>query len=84
MRDRSLLELSRIGVLSGGFRLAVEPDDFNLAWQLLVELRKEILETQKIRSQVIGFKITFISTVIGLILASNTPIQLLTIPAFSA
>lgn len=62
----------------------MKPDDCNFAWELLVELRKEILETQKIRAQVIGFKITFISTVIGLILASKTLIQLLVIPAFFA
>ena len=35
-----------------------------------VELRKEILEAQKIRAQVIGFKVTFISTVTGILFAN--------------
>ena len=30
-------------------------------WDLFVEPRKEIIESQKIRAQIIGFKITFIS-----------------------
>jgi hypothetical protein len=34
-------------------------------WNLFVELRKELVESQKIRSQIIGFKITFIATLIG-------------------
>jgi hypothetical protein len=55
-------------------------------WDLLVELRREILESQKIRAQVIGFKITFIGTGVGLILAnqSRIPLTLLVIPAFAA
>lgn len=53
---------------------------------LMTELRKEIIEAQKIRTQVIGFKITFVSAGIGLIIANadKVPIQLLTIPAFVA
>lgn len=43
-----------------------EPDK---KWDLWVDLRKEMLEAQKIRAQVIGFKITFISTAAGLIIA---------------
>ena len=39
----------------------------NLVWDLFVELRKELLESQKIRSQIIGFKISFVSAAIGLI-----------------
>jgi hypothetical protein len=55
-------------------------------WDLFVELRKEIIESQKIRAQIIGFKITFISTAIGLILAnSNRGSQMtLIVPAFAA
>ena len=54
-------------------------NDADLAWNLFVELRKEIVETQKIRSQVIGFKITFSSTAIGVIIAGSGkwPLQLL-------
>jgi hypothetical protein len=55
-------------------------------WDLFVELRKEIIESQKIRAQIIGFKITFISTAIGLILANgNRGSQMaLVVPAFAA
>ncbi len=55
-------------------------------WNLFVELRKEILESQKIRAQIIGFKITFISTGVGLVLANSNriPQVLLIIPAFAA
>jgi hypothetical protein len=55
-------------------------------WDLFVELRKETIETQKIRAQIIGFKITFISAAVGLILANNNriPQTLLIIPAFAA
>ena len=55
-------------------------------WDLFVELRKETIESQKIRAQIIGFKITFISAAIGLILAnSNRGFQMtLIVPAFAA
>lgn len=58
----------------------------DLAWRLLTELRKEILENQKIRAQVIGFKITFVSAGIGVIVANRAtvPPELLVIPAFAA
>jgi hypothetical protein len=58
----------------------------SLAITVYQELRKEIVETQKIRSQTIGFKITFVSGAIGLILANTetVPIVLLTIPAFAS
>ncbi|MHB9134391.1 MAG: hypothetical protein ACYDBB_25240 [Armatimonadota bacterium] len=36
---------------------------FPALWELCVELRKELVECQKIRSQVIGFKIAFVSAV---------------------
>jgi len=61
-------------------------NELDLAWNLFVELRKEIVETQKIRAQVIGFKITFTSTAIGIIIAGSArwPIELLVLPAFAA
>ncbi|NTU54381.1 MAG: hypothetical protein HGA97_11950 [Chlorobiaceae bacterium] len=33
-------------------------------WNLFVELRKELVESQKIRSQILGFKITFLTSLI--------------------
>lgn len=55
------------------------------AWELFVELRKEIIESQKIRAQIIGFKITFISSGVALILSVNRiPQKLLVVPAFAA
>jgi len=62
------------------------PEEYHIAWNLFVELRKETLESQKIRAQVIGFKITFISTGIGIILSQQgkIPSTLLLIPAFAA
>ena len=55
-------------------------------WDLFVELRKELIESQKIRAQVIGFKITFVTAAVGLI---GTKIQdidpiLFVIPAFAS
>lgn len=64
-------------------------DPADLAWNLFTELRKELLESQKIRAQVTGFKITFVTTVLAVIatnadkLASFSAV-LLTVPAFSA
>ena len=57
-----------------------------LSWQLLTELRKEILESQRIRAQVIGFKITLVSGGIGLIVANldKLPPEILVVPAFAA
>lgn len=43
-----------------------------LVWDMIVELRKEIVETQKLRTQILGFKITVVSALIGLISAINT------------
>ena len=63
------------------------PDpDYDFAWRLLVELRKELTGAQQIRAQVIGFKITFVSAAIGLIVANleRVPNQVLVIPAFAA
>jgi len=64
----------------------MSPETSNHAWELWTELRKEIIASQQIRSQVIGFKITFVSTAIAVILANidKVPIQLLIIPAFAS
>ena len=61
-------------------------DKHSLAWQIFSELRKEAVEAQKIRAQILGFKITFVSTSIGLILANfnSIPHLVLVIPALSA
>lgn len=55
-------------------------------WNLFVEARKEILEYQKIRAQLIGFKITFSSTAIAIIIASTPKISsdVLIIPGFAS
>jgi ADP-ribose pyrophosphatase YjhB (NUDIX family) len=56
------------------------------AWEYYCELRKELVSLQRIRSQIFGFKITFVSAVIGLLIANikNIPPITLTIPAISA
>lgn len=61
-------------------------ETFNLAWNLTVELRKELVELQRLRAQVIGFKITFVSTATAVIAANldKLPNQLLAIPSFAA
>ncbi|MDX2040132.1 MAG: hypothetical protein SF097_02735 [Acidobacteriota bacterium] len=58
----------------------------DICWNVLVELRKELVESQKIRAQVIGFKITLVSTGIGVIVANldKVPIVILVVPAFAA
>ena len=55
-------------------------------WGMNCELRKEIVESQRIRAQVIGFKITLVSTAIGFIAANIDQISSSTfvIPAFAA
>jgi len=59
-------------------------------WDLFVELRKELLESQRIRAQVIGFKITFVSTALGVVVggihsqSQNVVPALLVIPAIAA
>jgi hypothetical protein len=55
-------------------------------WNLFVELRKELLEAQKIRSQVLGFKFTFVSAAVGLLVANieNINSALFVLPAFAA
>lgn len=61
-------------------------EEAQLAKDLMFELRKELVHSQQIRTQIIGFKITFVSAAIGLIVANLdvVPSQLLAIPAFSA
>ena len=60
--------------------------EFKRAWELMTELRKETLEGHRMRTQVIGFKITFVSTGIGLIAANidKVPKELMAIPAFAS
>lgn len=61
-------------------------DNTNLLWNLYVELRKELIESQKLRAQIIGFKITFVSAAIGIIGTNleKIPSILLVILAFAA
>lgn len=63
---------------------SIKTNDFY--FNLFIELRKEIIESQKIRAQVIGFKITFVSAGIGVIIANleKVPPMLLAVPAFAA
>jgi hypothetical protein len=58
----------------------------HIVWDLFVELRKEILEAQKIRAQVLGFKFTFITGAMGLMVAKLDTIDksILVLPAFAA
>jgi hypothetical protein len=62
------------------------PSEYEVAWNLFTELRKEILESQRIRAQIIGLKITFVGTGIALIAANPEKIDgiFLVIPAFAA
>ena len=58
-----------------------------IIWNYLVELRKELLESQKIRAQIIGFKITFISAVFGFLFSNldkKIDTAMFVIPALSA
>lgn len=58
---------------------------YNLAWNLYGELRKELVEAQKTRIQIIGFKITFVSAALAVIGAnlSKIPNAVLALPAFA-
>lgn len=40
-------------------------------WDLAIELRKEIVETQKLRTQILQFKVIFLSALIGFISQSS-------------
>jgi hypothetical protein len=57
-----------------------------IVWNYLVELRKELMEAQKIRAQIIGFKITFISASFGILFVNNVIIDraIFVIPALAA
>ena len=58
----------------------------DIYWNLFLELRKEVISSQEIRSKIIGFKITFLSASIGLIYANMERVDsnLLLIPAFAS
>ena len=56
----------------------------NRIWDLFVELRKELVEAQKIRAQVMGFKITFVAAAIGVLSRFSDDTELFAIPAFAA
>ena len=62
------------------------PGFLDFLWRNHSELRRELVESQKIRAQIVGFKITFLGTSIGLILAKldKSQYRLLVIPAFAA
>lgn len=59
---------------------------YELALKIFEELRKEILSSQKIRTQMIGFKITFTSAALGIVFANygNVPYIIFFIPAFAS
>jgi hypothetical protein len=71
-------------LLKGG--LLCSEEKFQLTLKLMEELRKEILGFQRLRTKVTGFKITFVSDSLGLILANIkfVPILILFIPAYAA
>lgn len=72
--------------MKGKFRKMSKQETFNFAWNLTVELRKELVELQRLRAQVVGFKITFVSTATAVIAANldKVPGYLLAIPSFAA
>lgn len=58
----------------------------NRVWDLFIELRRELVESQKIRAQITGFKISFVSATMGLMAAQMDKLDkiLFVIPAFAA
>jgi len=64
----------------------VQESTARFAWDLFVELRRELVESQKLRSQIIGFKITFVGAGVGVILPNLDKLSpaLLVVPAFAA
>lgn len=58
----------------------------DMIWNLFVELRKELVEAQKIRAQVLGFKFTFITAGMGIIGANLNALdkKILIVPALAA
>lgn len=61
-------------------------DRNKLAWNLFVESRKDIIEHQKLRSQILGFKITIVGAGIGIIVTNMEKVSstLLIVPALAA
>ena len=61
-------------------------DAAELAWDMITDLRKELVELQKIRAQVIGFKIAFVSAGMGIVVVNmdKAPYFLLALPGFAA
>jgi ADP-ribose pyrophosphatase YjhB (NUDIX family) len=57
-----------------------------LAWTKITELRKELVEHQKIRTQIIGFKITLISALVAFVSANfgKLPPLVFVVPGFAA
>jgi hypothetical protein len=55
-------------------------------WGLFLETRKQIIEYQKIRAQLFGFKVIFVGSAMGIVLANanNIPKIVHFIPAFAA
>lgn len=64
----------------------MDAEDADKKWDLMLDLRKEMVEAQKLRAQIIGFKITFLSTGAGLIIATlgKVPNIVWAIPALAA
>lgn len=62
------------------------PSSGKLAWDMLVELRKELVESQRIRTQIISLKITAISGGVGWVAANleKVPPYVLIVASFSA
>ncbi|WP_022663622.1 hypothetical protein [Desulfospira joergensenii] len=56
------------------------------AWNIIIELRIELREAQKIRSQIIGIKIAFVATSLGFVFGGKDGPQyvLLLVPAFAS
>lgn len=59
--------------------------DYEIAWDLFKEVRKQILEFQRIRAQLLGFKITFVGAAV-LVVANvdRIPPLVLLVPALAA
>ena len=56
------------------------------AWKMIIELRIELREAQKIRSQIIGIKIAFVATSLGFVFGGKGAPQytFLLVPAFAS
>src|SRR5215217_4316229 len=60
--------------------------DHDIAWRIFLQVRKQILQFQKIRAQLFGFKIAFVSAAIGIAAANldKIPLIVFVVPAFAA